>query len=296
MSGKQWVEKIIEGYGTIQEGIYPCWRQQQQKAILKIRSISGDIKDLERSIKKGTIACRSVGFVAGVMTMAGILGAPFTFGGSLSLTAVGTGIGVFSGAVDILQTWVNSSDISSKCNEAITLLQISRDLTAKLTEQTKKLHEAQTQLCIVLKTSHIILKAVGLACGETLIGLMTRNIPNIEQSSRTLLIMFESSGTTVCVVSIKSTGPVAAPVAGKAVSGMAKKSLRCIGAAAVGIALIVDVVNIVNNAGALDQNKLSDMVTGLEDAANEMENEMKRYDQVFTIPSSVQNTLIKKMW
>ena len=185
-----------------------------------------------------------------------------------------------------------SGNISSKCNAAITLLQISRDLTAKLTDKAKQLHEVQKKLCIVLKTSHILLKAVGLACGETLIGLMTRNIPNIEQSSKALFMMFGSSGTTVSFVIIEGTGLVAVPMAGKAASGMAKKSLRFIGAAAVGIAFIVDVVTIVNNAGALDQNKLSDVVTGLEDATNEMENEMKRFDQVFAISSSGQNTLI----
>ena len=108
MSIKQCVGEIIEGYANGHVLHKKC-RQQQQKTILKIRSISGDIQDLERSIKKGTIACKVVGIASGFMTMAGILGAPFTFGGSLSLTAVGTGIGLCSGAVDMIQTWVNSS-------------------------------------------------------------------------------------------------------------------------------------------------------------------------------------------
>jgi hypothetical protein len=53
-----------------------------------------------------------------------------------------------------------------------------------------------------------------------------------------------------------------------------------------------DVLNIVDNKKALDGKKLSDQATALEDAANEMENEMKQLDEVFATPSSGEKELI----
>jgi hypothetical protein len=77
-----------------------------------------------------------------------------------------------------------------------------------------------------------------------------------------------------------SAGKVVAPVVGKqAASGIAKTSLRVIGTAAVGVGILMDVLNIVDNKKALDGKKLSDQATALEDAANEMENEMKQLDR-----------------
>jgi hypothetical protein len=82
-------------------------------------------------------------------------------------------------------------------------------------------------------------------------------------------------------------------VVGKqAASGIAKTSLRVIGTAAVGVGILMDVLNIVDNKKALDGKKLSDQATALEDAANEMENEMKQLDEVFATPSSGGKELI----
>lgn len=156
----------------------------------------------------------------------------------------------------------------------------------------------QTTLCTVLKICHFSLNAASLACksGEALVDLMSENIPNIEQSSITLIHMLPSEGTSACVkVSVSSSENVAAPMAVKAASGIAKKSLRIIGTAAVSISIIMDFVSIVENVKALDSRKLSDIVATLEKVASEMEDEMKKYDEVFATPSSVQNSLFKDM-
>ena len=300
MSTNQYVSEIIDIYGHAKK-LLQNGGQRQQKAILKIRSISRDIQDLERSIRKGTILCSSVGLLSSALTMAGLLGAPFTFGGSLSLTALGGGIGICSGAVDIIQTWVNSSEIESKCNEASTLLEVNQDLEDDLLDEAKKLHRLQTRVCMALKIPHMSLSAVGSACGKALYDSMSRNIPHIEHSSKVISYIFQRPETTVYVtVSINSTREVVAPMIGKqAASGISKKSLRVIGSAAVGIAILADVVKIVSNAKALDLGTLSDLVAKLEKEANKMENKMKddfgKFGEMFATPSSAQISLIKDM-
>ena len=108
MSMKQCVSEMMEVY-TKAHGSYHDLRQLRKNAILKIRSISSDIQYLEIRIKDGNIACSKVSIVSGVLTIAGILGAPFTAGGSLGLTAIGTGLGLGTGVAHITQTWANSS-------------------------------------------------------------------------------------------------------------------------------------------------------------------------------------------
>ena len=98
------VPEMVECYVNAQRK-HQHWRQELQRTILKIRSISRDIQNLEINIKTGKIVCSSLGILSGVTTVAGILGAPFTLGGSLGLTVVGTGIGLYSGALDIVTTW-----------------------------------------------------------------------------------------------------------------------------------------------------------------------------------------------
>ena len=180
-----------------------------------------------------------------------------------------------------------SGGIEAKCNEASTLLEVIQKRTEKFRGQIKNLYTLQRSVCISLKISHISLHAIGFACGKAVRDSISRNIPYIEQSSKTLFYMCQRPEKTVCAaLNITSTRTVVAPVVGKqAASGIAKKtSLRVIGTAAVCIAILVDVAKIANNRAALNQGKHSDLVTRLEDVANEMETEMKddikRYDKI----------------
>ena len=97
-------EEEREAYNKA-KSVYQDWVQQKKTAIAKLYSIANNIQELERSIKQGSLICSSVGWGSGLMIAAGLLGAPFTFGGSLSLTAVGTSIGLCSGVADIWQSW-----------------------------------------------------------------------------------------------------------------------------------------------------------------------------------------------
>ena len=187
-----------------------------------------------------------------------------------------------------------SGKIKSKCDEASKLLEESQDLTVRLLDELKNLHMIQTTLCLVLNVSQISFRTLGSIAsvgGEALVALLARNIPNIEKSSKALSFMFGVGGVKFGFTF--SAGKVVAPVVGKqAASGIAKTSLRVIGTAAVGVGILMDVLNIVDNKKALDGKKLSDQATALEDAANEMENEMKQLDEVFATPSSGGKELI----
>ena len=173
-----------------------------------------------------------------------------------------------------------SGGIQAKCDQVSTLLKVIQERTEEFSGLIKNLYILQRSVCTPLEIGHISLRAIGLACGEAVRASISRNIPYIEKSSKALFLIFKNQETTVCVAaSVNSTRKVVAPVVGKqATSGIAKQSsLRLIGAAAICITILVDVKMIADNTAALNQEKRSDLVTRLEDAANKMETEMNDY-------------------
>ena len=266
------VSELTEAYNKGQS-VHLNWKQQQQRVISKFRFIASDIQELERNIKQRSIICLSVGSGSSLMIAAGLLGAPLTFGGSLSLTAVGTGIGLCSGAADALQTKAGNCEIKRKCNEASALLKKIANLTTKLVNLVEILLTIQNVVCEMLYSEHISFSALGSLGDSTSKGCesLVTLIPHIESTSKKLFAMFRG----------RTTGKVSAPIFGKVTTEVAKKSLRVVGTVAVGISIIADVVTIVNNVRALKEGELSVAVTGIFAAVKHMEKEMERYDKLF---------------
>lgn len=254
-------EEEREAY-NIAKKAYQYLKQKIETAIPKLNSIVDNIKELENSIKLGSIICSSVGWVSGVVAFVGILGVPFTFGGSLSLTAVGTGIGLCSGAADILQSWASNCGITTKCNEAMALLKVIVNLSTELAGLVENLYNIQNMACEMWNTSYRSFKAV---CS---LGAVT------SKGCESMLTMMSKFGG-------KTTERVSAPIAGKVTTEVVKKSFRFVGTVAVGISVIADVVNIVNNVRALKDEELSVMVTGIQAAVTNMIKEKNRYDNMF---------------
>ena len=257
--------------------VHQDWIQLIKTTITKLYSIANNIQELERSIQRGSIICSSIGWFSGVVAVAGILGAPFTFGGSLSLTAVGTGIGLCSGAADILQSWASNSGIETKCNEAIALLKEITKLTTELANLVGNLNTLQNAVCAMMNTDQISLSALdllavatGIGCGS-LVTVMSKNIPNIKSSSTTIISM----------VGGKASAKVSAPIFGKVTTEIAKKSLRFVGTVAVSISIITDFVNVVNNVRALKEGELSVVVTGIFTAIADLKDQRKLFDKLF---------------
>ena len=166
-----------------------------------------------------------------------------------------------------------SGGIKTKCSEVSALLNEIANVTTELADLVENLFKIHNVVCAMVNSDHISFSALGSLGaatskgGESLVTL----IPHIESTSKTLFAMFGG----------KTTGKVSTPIFGKVTTEVAKKSLRFVGGVAVGISIIADVVNIVNNVGALREGKLSDVVIGIYAAVKDIENEKKRYDKVF---------------
>ena len=173
-----------------------------------------------------------------------------------------------------------SGGIQAKCDQVSIILKVIEEHTEEFRGLIKNLYRLQRSVCTPLDIGHISLSAIGLAFGGAVRASISRNIPYIEESSRALSLMAKTQKTTYSIAfSFNHTKNVVAPVVGKqATSGIAKQSpLRLIGPAAICITILMDIKMIADNTEALNQGKLSDLVTRLEDAANKMETEMNDY-------------------
>lgn len=172
-----------------------------------------------------------------------------------------------------------SGEIQSKLNEASTLLEVSSIRRKASVDLVMKLYMVQEQFCRAKKINRLLFSVLGIAVckgGEALVDWIV------------LSFMFRSEGTNVCdKVGINSCEHVVAPMAGNAASEIAKKYLRVIGTAAVGIGIILEIVEIMQSVNALELKKLSDVVATLERVADELQDVMTNIDKIV---ASVQNS------
>ncbi|KFO18920.1 apolipoprotein L3 [Fukomys damarensis] len=74
---------------------------QIRECIEKIRGLAAQVDKTHRGCTVSNVVASSAGAVSGVMTMMGLLLAPFTAGGSLTLSAAGMGLGAATAATGV---------------------------------------------------------------------------------------------------------------------------------------------------------------------------------------------------
>ncbi len=87
----------------------PEWKTLRQQTIDELYKIADECDSLHKDCNIANVTGSSVGAAGGIMALGGILLAPFTFGGSLSLTVAGAATGVAGAATNITTSVVESS-------------------------------------------------------------------------------------------------------------------------------------------------------------------------------------------
>lgn len=87
----------IKSYVKAKEYFQKIFAPERMKVINELIKVRDDIQKEARIQKTGSITYSSVGIVGGGLVIAGIIAAPFTFGGSLALTVTGVVAASYSG-------------------------------------------------------------------------------------------------------------------------------------------------------------------------------------------------------
>uniref|UniRef100_G1PR79 Apolipoprotein L6 n=1 Tax=Myotis lucifugus TaxID=59463 RepID=G1PR79_MYOLU len=89
-----------------EEGIFlkefPIMKAELEMAIRKYRALADDIDKTHKDFTETSLVTNSVAVASGAMSLLGLALAPVTAGGSLMLTAAGSGLGAVAGATSVL--------------------------------------------------------------------------------------------------------------------------------------------------------------------------------------------------
>lgn len=81
---------------------FPSWRKNENKRIRALYAIADNIDKRDQKATKTKVMSNSASVISGAMCLLGLALAPVTAGGSLVLTAAGTGLGAAAGITNIV--------------------------------------------------------------------------------------------------------------------------------------------------------------------------------------------------
>ncbi|XP_050409308.1 uncharacterized protein LOC126824168 [Patella vulgata] len=215
-----------------------------RKALVRIlRDEAEKLNKLEKGVQKSEITGSAVGVIGGVMILAGVLGAPFTFGGSLSLTSAGGALGAAGGITGAGAAIAKSIITRNKRKEINKLLETDERLMGKLNEKLKLVH-ASAKLVF---------------SGTKLVARLAKS-----------------------VVKTLRVGDVAADAAKVGAKGLSKfsKTIKNGGAVLTAIAIPFEIYNIVSNSVDIHKGKQNELAKEFKRIANEIEGTEKHLNEM----------------
>ncbi|XP_078080310.1 apolipoprotein L3-like isoform X2 [Mustelus asterias] len=91
-----------------------CYQKKMTESSRELVTIADEIDDFHKTATYANVTGSSIGIAGGILSIAGLIAAPFTLGTSLALTGVGVGLGVAGGATNIAATATESATQTQK--------------------------------------------------------------------------------------------------------------------------------------------------------------------------------------
>uniref|UniRef100_A0A4W3GKD0 Uncharacterized protein n=1 Tax=Callorhinchus milii TaxID=7868 RepID=A0A4W3GKD0_CALMI len=113
------MEKRIEEVQRFKE-LFPEWKKKMREYKGALCNIADNIDTVHQGATIANITGSSMGAVGGILSIGGLIAAPFTMGSSLVLASLGAGIGVAGGVTNIAASGVDAfkqGDIAKQIDE-----------------------------------------------------------------------------------------------------------------------------------------------------------------------------------
>lgn len=115
------------------------WKPQRQKSINCLADLSEHLQNLNDKFQLGMICYSCAGIAGDIMSIIGLIGAPFTVGISLGLTVGGVVLGAISRSANIVHALINNALTQTKCIDTLTVLEKDLILTRNLLNMLEEL-------------------------------------------------------------------------------------------------------------------------------------------------------------
>ncbi|XP_063298331.1 apolipoprotein L3-like isoform X1 [Pelobates fuscus] len=237
------VKKRLEEFDNLQHTVI----QTFEKCINELCSIAADIDHFHKGAVTANIVGSSVGIAGGVAAIAGLALAPFTFGASLTVSAIGVGAATAGGVTGAIASIADNVHTKNKCKEVERILEYVNEEKEKMQEMLKEIDALITDMKSLLGVDNVDLAR-----------LSGRGVYTVAEVARVIQLV-KLSTTAAQGASLVARGArVAAAVSG-------------IFAA---LFLVVDIANVVNSAKELGKGAKSEEAKKIREVADELEKEI----------------------
>ncbi|XP_071101356.1 apolipoprotein L3-like [Haliotis cracherodii] len=242
---------------SLEETSEEC-RKLQLNAAEKLRQIANLLREKQKEMNIAKVSFNSAGVVAGGLSIAGLVLAPFTAGISIGLLAVGGGLGVAAGAGGIGTNVAEWKVVGSKVEEAEAVL-------ADLTEN----------LNIMIEKMKVELKKQGLTDNDIASmfvlegGKWVYNVARLGKIIRKA-VAIARAGSKAGTLAISAGGKAGAKAGAKAAAGTFGKVSKVAGAVGAVVGIGFSVAEIVNDSINIHKN-VSKAADAMEEIAASLE-------------------------
>ncbi|XP_038198097.1 apolipoprotein L2-like [Arvicola amphibius] len=253
--------------------VYPQVKRELEESIRKLHALADKIDKVHRDCTITQVVASSTGAVSGVMTVLGLALAPVTAGVSLGLSATGLGLGAAATVTSVSATIVEKVSTASVEAEASQLLPRSndteKDIKSNNTEKVIKevLEKNTPRLISASKNSFRNLEVMKKNIDAI---KLTKANPRLANSAKRLM--------TTGKVSARRTRQVKKAFGGTALA-MTKRA-RIMGAATAGLALVLDIVSLIDDSKHLQEGAKAESAEKLRQQAQDLEQKLQELSWV----------------
>ncbi|KAK2121621.1 hypothetical protein P7K49_003007 [Saguinus oedipus] len=234
---------------------FPRLRRNIQESIRELYALADRIEKVHRDSTISNVVSSTTGTASGIMSILGLVLAPFTGGTSLALTAAGAGLGTLSIVARFITNTVEHSHTSSAQAEASRLSATSID---KLKEFSEVMHEM---------TPNLRSRVIDFYIATEVIGKQVRAMRGARAGAQHPGQNSAQNGADLVLTS----GPT---------NWLAGRGGRMVHAASAGILLVLDMVNLVYESKHLLEGANSQSAEELRQRAQMLEANLKVLSQI----------------
>ncbi|XP_066489977.1 apolipoprotein L6-like [Tiliqua scincoides] len=253
---------------------FPAQRKRIKRCIRSLQKMADAIDETHKNCTKASIAANSTGAASGILTILGLTLTPFTAGGSLILTAGGLGLGAVATAAGVSASIYESASTSKETKKAQELIN-ECEKSLQLPPDDDALEENDTNPIPPAVSS--IAKIFGAVKG-TKTNVQALKVAKANPALKALAKR-ATAGGSASQLTVRGAKHIKKAFGGTPLA--MTKGVRLLGAAAVGVSLLYDAYNIVQDVQHLTEGAKAETATEIRKKVRKLKEKLQELNKLY---------------